>query len=1175
MMTEATTKDYWISPQALRLEPNALGNPDYLQASCTAGAQILVYVKDIIGYDAGHNYRRWPLQASPTVFNTHTIKYVYAAIPRTTDAGRTAQIVFPSERIDIYGLNEAEEQKGNPDYYYIFLQGILTASGDNGTTKRTWQQRVATGYLSSDEAVNAGPSDTEWYQYSTVDGIVTFLKNLAMKAGTEFARLFARTLTIVSGGRIEFEGQDGSITGMADATTPETAPDKIVTPQYMDDNALSKRHDDETPYSLGAKDLVARSGLDVFGNTRLHGPLTVGQYNKRVEGAHVDFYGNAEFESIVSRSFIESPELRYNRTTITVGNKWQTKGAGIIEHVWNNANLDGSPLSANTRGVACLKLEPGEAGAIAVDDKCQGVFHIDGAKNDPSTTDSRDGNFHFAGFTTIYFVITEIYTADTLPQYIKDQLGSTDTVGQNQYFAYELRAATCAALPPENRDYWTDATHPQPGMHFAAYANATNADRQASRLTTTTYQLHLAGMTGWTYTEANMRLIIGWLTGFSFLQRVWDNTKGEFVEVTKELNGEGIATGNIYMWGSIDQFDRVPQLVAQQPYYKSTETADPPEGIILSTDGTPHYELNGWSADAITPTATARIVWQQWLYTYSDGTYRTGQVAFHAAHPTALTVLPSQSIVSVALSDWYDTAHPDDIEINLSARLMAGSEPVAITEATAQYADGNSGSGATIDTAGSSITISDDGTTAQFRLKIKGYVGVTVDGTTPEDSYITLTLTSAIGTASGMVAIAQNREGEQGAPGEQGKPGAAGITVRRTEWEEGVQYRNDSSAATAAPDGQRYLDEVSVTSLATGTAQWYVARPAHNGVTSSAANKPSTAAGNDYWEPVNDMRPLRTSFADIMTAFIKFLQVNQIQITDENGTPYGAFGGGKDMEFPLWFGGTDAKSAITKFNRQGDAWIGKNFSVVNGAVTCDAGEFNNVKVKGSLRNPFTAADDSFDVDYSDNAVLISYPGGNTVFSLPWTPEQNGRRVTLVNYRWEDSYAGGWVVIYAPEGMYFFEDGLQKSSIKMSRETVELMGYGAGETFYGWIVTRRVDMMPAFKYGRSLKALAIGTVTGTDTTATISYKAFDNGKMEVTRHSEGVYRMTYPSDWVSKPENLYVMLTGRGRVFNGDTPCKASIADIGKNEIWVDLSDDNTRNDGSFDFIVYNRADFES
>ena len=66
-MTQATPKDYWISPNALFIEKNALDNPDYIQASCASGAQILVYVKDVISYDAGHNYRRWKLQAVPTV----------------------------------------------------------------------------------------------------------------------------------------------------------------------------------------------------------------------------------------------------------------------------------------------------------------------------------------------------------------------------------------------------------------------------------------------------------------------------------------------------------------------------------------------------------------------------------------------------------------------------------------------------------------------------------------------------------------------------------------------------------------------------------------------------------------------------------------------------------------------------------------------------------------------------------------------------------------------------------------------------------------------------------------------------------------------------------------------------------------------------------------------------
>ena len=135
-MTVATPKDYWLSPNALHIERNALGNPDYIQASCVSGAQILVYIKGIISYDAGHNYRRWPLQASPTVFNTHTEKYVYVAVPRDSTLS-TAIVVYPSELLDIYGKNEQQQQVGSEKYYYIFLQGILSSSGDNGTCSAT------------------------------------------------------------------------------------------------------------------------------------------------------------------------------------------------------------------------------------------------------------------------------------------------------------------------------------------------------------------------------------------------------------------------------------------------------------------------------------------------------------------------------------------------------------------------------------------------------------------------------------------------------------------------------------------------------------------------------------------------------------------------------------------------------------------------------------------------------------------------------------------------------------------------------------------------------------------------------------------------------------------------------------------------------------------------------
>ena len=264
-MTQATTNDYWISSTALHIELNALGYPDYVQASCVSGAQILVYVKDIIGFDAGHNYRRWPLQASPTVFNSHTEKYVYAAIPRSLSSAASARIVFPSEQIDIYGKNANAEQIGDEKYYYIFLQGKITSSGDNGTIARDWDTRCFWGYLSSDEAISAIGTESEWYHYSQTDSIVTFLKKLTMKPGTWFRELFAKAVTIVTGGSIAFEGKAGAISGITNTKTPLDSETDIVTPKYLDDNALSSVHDDE------AKGVISfLSGIKFISNNKIH-----------------------------------------------------------------------------------------------------------------------------------------------------------------------------------------------------------------------------------------------------------------------------------------------------------------------------------------------------------------------------------------------------------------------------------------------------------------------------------------------------------------------------------------------------------------------------------------------------------------------------------------------------------------------------------------------------------------------------------------------------------------------------------------------------------------------------------------------------------------------------------------------------------------------------------------
>lgn len=252
------------------------------------------------------------------------------------------------------------------------------------------------------------------------------------------------------------------------------------------------------------------------------------------------------------------------------------------------------------------------------------------------------------------------------------------------------------------------------------------------------------------------------------------------------------------------------------------------------------------------------------------------------------------------------------------------------------------------------------------------------------------------------------------------------------------------------------------------------------------------------------------------------------------------------------------------------------FEVKDGNVTCKTGTFENIKVYGSLRNPFSLVNDSFDVDYNDNVALLSDGGGwVNAYSLPWDVSQSGRKISMVNYRWGSRYAEGMAEIDAPSGKFFYEDGLQKSKLRMSREIIELIGYGTSTEFYGWIVVSRIDLMPTQRYGHCLKVLAYGTCTGGDTAAKTSlvYSTFDGSQLSVTRQSTGIYRITYPNTWFNNSAHCRVIPTGRGNVLNANSPSKANLHSIGANYFEVSVSDDESRNDGSFDFIVYNGSDF--
>ena len=252
------------------------------------------------------------------------------------------------------------------------------------------------------------------------------------------------------------------------------------------------------------------------------------------------------------------------------------------------------------------------------------------------------------------------------------------------------------------------------------------------------------------------------------------------------------------------------------------------------------------------------------------------------------------------------------------------------------------------------------------------------------------------------------------------------------------------------------------------------------------------------------------------------------------------------------------------------------FQAKDGNVTCNTGTFKNIKVTGSLRNPFAYVGDSIDTDYNDNVVMVSSGGGwADAYSLPWDAGQSGRRITIVNYRWGSSYAEGQASISAPSGSgkYFYENGVSKNTLNLSREAVELLGYGTSTQFYGWIVMRRIDMMTTYKYGKELKILAFGSVTSD---GSITYNTFNGDSLSCSKNGTGQFTITMPSGWFYNAANVGVILTGIGHASGEPTaPIKATLISRTTTQLVIKTSDDASVNDGAFDFILFNKNDWQS
>lgn len=409
--------------------------------------------------------------------------------------------------------------------------------------------------------------------------------------------------------------------------------------------------------------------------------------------------------------------------------------------------------------------------------------------------------------------------------------------------------------------------------------------------------------------------------------------------------------------------------------------------------------------------------------------------------------------------------------------------------------------------------------------------------------------------ADGHILVKRMRKGDKGDPGIQG------CIMRVSEWAPGVEYHNDE----ALTSGTRYLDIAVVT---TGAKTFYAfkCQVTH---TSTTDNAPVAGNTTTQWQPFNGMAPIYTPLLLAANAFIRLAQTNQLLVMKADGTTVNAGMGGGNI--PLWVGNNEPIKA--PFYVDANGHLCATGAKVEGEVNATSGTFKNVVINGSYRSPWQVPNDSLDTETTDNIALISNEGGGwtLAYSLKWDASQSGRILRITNYKWKNDISIGYSSIAAPSGKYFFEDGIAKNELKMSREVVELLGYGDENNFYGWIILKRNDLMTNYAYGSPLKCVAFGRVTGTDSSALIQQSTFDGKAIKVERQGTGTYKLTMPTSWFASQNSMpFIMVCGYGTVYKGDSPQKATVRNVTATTFLVDCSDDASRNDGSFQFMIYNQ-----
>ena len=245
----------------------------------------------------------------------------------------------------------------------------------------------------------------------------------------------------------------------------------------------------------------------------------------------------------------------------------------------------------------------------------------------------------------------------------------------------------------------------------------------------------------------------------------------------------------------------------------------------------------------------------------------------------------------------------------------------------------------------------------------------------------------------------------------------------------------------------------------------------------------------------------------------------------------------------------------------------------DGLLTVKNSNLTDVIISGAITTPFRdgyftlSSNGSISVStlglQNNNNVVI--PGGNGGWNvgviIPWTSDYNGFRAIIMNDKWgSETPTDAWTV-KAPDGKYFYEDGQQKSTLTLlPRAGVEMIGYGEGSTFKGWIILKRI-----FAYshdnGFNLKVMFSGRV---DDGNVVDLKTYNGENITVVKQDTGKYRVKFEFPF-SSANNYMVFVSGYGN----ESWRYASVMSQQTTHFDVYTGDDASANDGGFTFMVIN------